>query len=317
MARKLLIFGNGLGMALNQDHFSLTNALQHVWNKPDFLTDEQRALISLCVGRDGPPSTEDEMDQLHRVVLSCRTLCEIDSDDLHWLTAEGRSFPEETARYIHKVATHLHNSAEQLPDTFVEPLISFLRETNSHVATLNYDRLLYDALADNDILSGYDGALIDGIFNRGFDADNLERRQDRRFGYYLHLHGSPLFYNQGSSIHKYSRREIVTEPDECSQHIVLTHVRHKKSVIAASRLLSAYWDYLQFAIQESSEVVLVGYSGLDTHLNELIKLHGRQKRIRVVEWSGSANNHWSWLHKLGNIDDLVRLDDILSFTNWA
>lgn len=317
MARKLLIFGNGLGMALNTAHFSLTNALTEVWNRPEFLTDEQKRLISLCVDSDGPPATEEDMDQLHRVVTSCRVLCEIDNHELHWLTAEGRQFPEETARYIHKVATHLHNCAEQLPNNFIEPLISFLRETRSHVATLNYDRLLYDALADSGILSGYDGALIDGIFNRGFDADNLERRQGRNFGYYLHLHGSPLFYNHGDSILKYSRREIVAEPDECSQHIVLTHVKHKKSVIAASRLLSAYWDYLQFAIQESTEVVLIGYSGLDTHLNELIKLHGRQKRIKVVEWSGSANNRWNWQHKLGNIDDLVRLDDILSFTDWA
>lgn len=316
MPRKLLIFGNGIGMALNADHFSLGNALELVWHRPDFLTDEQKRLISLCVGNDGPPATEDEMDQLHRVMTSCRTLCDINNDDLHWLTDEGRAFPEETARYIHKVATYLHNCPHVLPEEFVGPLISFLSTTRSHVATLNYDRLLYDAMLDSRILRGYDGPLIDGIVNNGFNSDNLTRLYRRSFGYYLHLHGSPLFYNEGHSIYKYTRAEMASEPDECSRHIVLTHVKHKKSVIAASRLLSAYWEYLHFALNEAREVIFFGYSGLDTHLNELIKLQARTQRIRVVEWTGAGHDLAYWTQKLGRVDELIQLDNILTFNEW-
>ncbi len=32
MSRKLLIFGNGLGMAIDHNHYSLTNALNTVWS---------------------------------------------------------------------------------------------------------------------------------------------------------------------------------------------------------------------------------------------------------------------------------------------
>lgn len=317
MPRKLLIFGNGLGMALNAERFSLTNALRHVWTEREVLTDEQKRLISLCLNDEGPPETEDDMDQLHRVVTSCRVLCDIDSRDVHWLTDEGRLFPEETARYIHKVATHLYSSTEQLPNTFTVPLIDFIRDGNSHVATLNYDRLLYDVMLDNNILSGYDGQLIDGLINRGFDPGNLERRHRRAFGYYLHLHGSPLYYNDGNTIRKYTRAEMSAEPDQCSRHIVLTHVRHKLAVIAASKLLSTYWEYLHFALNESNEVILVGYSGLDTHLNQLLKLNARTQRIRVVEWSGAENEQAYWQQKLGRVDELVQLDNILSFNNWG
>jgi hypothetical protein len=214
------------------------------------------------------------------------------------------------------VATHLHNSAEQLPEGFANPLIEFLNATRSHVATLNYDRLLYDTMLDNRVLRGYDGALIDGVIDNGFSPEHLERKYDKRFGYYLHLHGSPLFYNRERNIFKFTRAAIATEPDECSSHIVLTHVKHKKSVIAASPILSAYWEYLHFALNESEEVILVGYSGLDIHLNQLLKLQARTQRIRVVEWNGSGHDLAYWQRQLGRVDEVVDLPNILSFTDW-
>lgn len=48
MDRKLIIFGNGLGMALDPKHFSLQRALQDVWDEKDFLFAKQKELIEHC-----------------------------------------------------------------------------------------------------------------------------------------------------------------------------------------------------------------------------------------------------------------------------
>jgi hypothetical protein len=320
MARKLLIFGNGLGMALDPQHFSLTNALNEIWNREDFLTDGQKALIERCLERNGAPESEEELNTLHYVVTYCKELNKIGDDNNHWLTEDGQEFPTITAKYIHKVATYLHNYNGELPDEFSTALVDFVKETKSHVATLNYDRLIYDKFIENDVLDGFNGKLVDGMLRRGFSAEALERKYDHDFGYYLHLHGSPLFKNNGNSIVKIPRRLLTLNLDEATEHIVLTHVNHKPAVIAASHALSTYWDYLQFAISESEEIILFGYSGLDVHLNKLIKPYLQTKALKIVEWSGAGAAHLRrrfWIKKFGhNIDELIRLDNITTFTQW-
>ncbi|WP_429085893.1 SIR2 family protein [Aeromonas allosaccharophila] len=319
MDRKLLIFGNGLGMSLDPAHFSLSAALESIWDRDNFLSLEQKRLIARCLGREGAPQGEDELDLLHQVVTHCRFLNFIGNDDVHWLTAEGQSFPDITATYLHKVATKLHNYNGFLPQHFEEALVRFIRNTKSHVATLNYDKLLYNSFIDNNLVNGYDGCLIDGMLNRGFSADALERRFDNDFGYYLHLHGSPLFIENEGSILKLTRDQLNLQYDVPSRHIVLTHVKHKPSVIAASHALSTYWDYLQFALSEAEEIILFGYSGFDKHLNMLLKPYLRTIPLRVVEWSGAgeqAERENYWNRCFGRRVTVERLDNISNFTNW-
>jgi len=95
-----------------------------------------------------------------------------------------------------------------LPIGFENSVVDYVRETKSHVATLNYDKLLYQSLIENEILSGFDGTLVDGMLNRGFDEKALERRYGKDFGYYLHLHGSPLFYEHRGNVRKWQRHEL-------------------------------------------------------------------------------------------------------------
>ncbi|MEH0390660.1 hypothetical protein [Vibrio mimicus] len=323
MARKLIIFGNGLGMALDHQHFSLQSALEDIWNKEDFLTLEQQGLIERSLGKGGAPEGEHELDQLHQAVTCCKALNRIGSGDVHWLTEDGQSFPEITATYIHKVATRLHNYDGSLPNAFEAALVDFIKATRSHVATLNYDKLLYNSFIDNNIFNGYRGSLVDGMLDRGFSADALVRKYDNRFGYYLHLHGSPLFVNRNQEVVKLSRHQLSVDRNEASEHIVLTHVKHKLSVIAASDVLSIYWDYLQFAISESSEIILFGYSGLDNHLNLLIRPYLGTKIIRVVEWSGAGSQRereqfWTQILRGGTGHvEVNRMDNITNFTQWA
>jgi len=288
VTRKLLIFGNGLGMALDHKHFSLAAALELIWNRPGFLSDKQKQLIERCLQRGGAPEGEHELDTLHQAVTYCKALSQIGEGNVHWLTDDGIGFPGITATYIHKVATQLHNYEGILPGYFEQSLIQFVKDTRSHVATLNYDKLLYNSFIDNDVFDGYRGYLVDGMLAQGFSSDALERRYGNVFGYYLHLHGSPLFVNQGADVVKLARHQLTLDRDEASEHIVLTHIKRKPSVIAASRVLSAYWDYLGFALSESDEIILFGYSGLDTHLNVLLRPYLGHKPLRVIEWSGAG-----------------------------
>ncbi|TMO35965.1 hypothetical protein CWC26_16915 [Pseudoalteromonas sp. S4488] len=319
MARKLIIFGNGLGMAIDAAHFSLADALENIWEREGFLTLEQQQLIERCLGRGGAPEGEHELDLLHQVVTYCKSLNRIGDSDVHWLTEDGQRFPEITATYIHKVATYLHNYDGELPDDFERNLVEFIKTTRSHVATLNYDKLLYNSFIDNDIFNGYQGYLVDGMLGGGFSSEAMERMYGNNFGYYLHLHGSPLFVNRNDEIVKLPRHRLSVDRNEASEHIVLTHVKHKPSVIAASSALSTYWDYLRFALSEATEVILFGYSGFDNHLNMLLRPYLNAKALRIVEWSGAGEQQEReqyWESKLGQAVAVVRLDNVTEFVDW-
>ena len=96
---------------------------------------------------------------------------------MHWLTPEGLQFPTAVGNYIHKVATRLHSYPNGLPDSFLRPLIEFVSETKSHVATLNYDKLLYDPFLESGLMAGYyETTLVDGMLASGFSAEALQRR---------------------------------------------------------------------------------------------------------------------------------------------
>ncbi|WP_438362479.1 SIR2 family protein [Pseudomonas tremae] len=323
MTRKTLIFGNGLGMALDPDHFSLARALEDVWNHPRHLPDDKKLMVGRCVDNDGlPPNGEEQLDTLHIVVAACNMLNKIGDDDVHWLTADAQSFPKAVAQYIHRVASDLHLYDGDLPNDFLEPLFAFLRETNSNIATLNYDRLLYGALVDEGLMAGgYSAYLVDGMVDAGFAEHRLERLWQNDFGYYLHLHGSPLFYDDRHGVaHKMTRDQLNMSSRIISNHIVLTHVTHKRSVIGASEVLSTYWDYLQKCCHEAREIIVFGYSGFDTHLNDVLAAFARSTPMRIIEWRGAGTlreRERFWQDILRTDDfDLDRRRNILTFTDW-
>jgi len=139
-------------------------------------------------------------------------------------------------------------------------------------------------------------------------------------GWYLHLHGSPLFYDAANGkVKKLPRHQLASTIVE-SMHLVLTHVRHKQSIIATSSLLTEYWKFLARALKESEEVVLVGYSGYDSHLNNFISRRADGLTIRVVEWSGAQpdndNRSEYWETKLKTPATVERYDSILEFIDW-
>lgn len=318
--RNTIIFGNGIGMALDPAHFSLTRALKDVWDSSDMRSDTKE-LISHCIpDREGqPPKYEDDLDKLHLAISACSFLSKLGEDSkLHWLTAHGLNFPAACKNYINRVALDLHQSTSTLPNSFTEPLISFVRNSRSHIGTLNYDKLLYQAFIDSGILSGYSGSLVDGCTDAGFSESNLERRYGKDFGYYMHLHGSPLFYDFDNNIYKYRRCDDIDHKNPGLKHIVLTHIKHKPSVIDSSRILSTYWNYLSKSLTESCKIVLFGYSGCDNHLNSLLS-NFKEKHFHIIEWEGAGSKderNAYWAKKVNVNFTLHRLPNILSFTDW-
>jgi hypothetical protein len=321
MPRSTIIVGNGLGMSLDPNFFKLDNAMAEVWENPDCITAVQKRGLRRCVsaqGIDDRPHGEEHLDVLHVAVIACRFLNSIASEDVTWLSADGRLFPSAIEKYITSVAWHFHHCNVALPAAFVNCLAEFLHKTESHIATLNYDNLLYQGLIESGILRGYDGALVDGFYNEdGFDAENLERKWGNTFGYYLHLHGSPLFIN----VNDVPRKQLQGQANEnlSTPHLVLTHVKHKRSVIANSYLLTTYWDYLERGLRESEAIIIFGYSGYDTHLNEVITKYADDQPVIVIEWAGNGLRQMRknfWREKLKGDFDLIQLENILEFTAW-
>ncbi|WAT13709.1 hypothetical protein [Xanthomonas fragariae] len=287
--RKTLIFGNGLGMALDPEFYSLDSAIGWAWDGEGIFDEATRNLVRYCLvdAAAERPHSEDDMDALQLVVSSCDFLASMRRGGAHWLSDHGQQFPAAVRRFLYQTALHFHQGEKRLPLDFVDPLAAFLLDTKSHAATLNYDNLLYQRMIEKGVLEGYNGALVDGMWSCGFAPKNLERKHSKNFGYYMHLHGSPLFVDQDGAIKKLAQGARGGDSDVVGSHIVLTHVKHKPNVIAASALLQSYWEHLERALLECDEVVLFGYSGCDLHLNELLERHARSV-VRVVEWEGAG-----------------------------
>lgn len=320
-------------MAIAPDAYNLTAAMSKVWAE-DMLNVEQKQLISAClpVGADQPTS-EEELATLQDTVSACDVLLSVrDTGSGHWLSEQGRQFPEAVRKFAFLVARRMylskHTLGDQmgqrccLPNHFVNPLIARIRATQSHVATLNYDGLLSSALKASGVMGGDQPILFDGFVNTKFDRRNMFRQKNFG-GWYLHLHGGPLFADRGaSSPYKLSDAAFNKNPLErtnAGRHIVLTHFTHKPKIIDASEILSIYWEFLERSFEESSEIVIFGYSGNDLHLNRLISQMRGDKNVKVIDWLGSGNSKnrtQFWNEQLGDNVELHLLEDVLNFSDW-
>lgn len=323
-SRKTIIVGNGLGLALDSKYFTLDAAVRSVWDS-DCLSATQKDLIIQCTsvdGSQGPPVSENHLDTLQNAQIACDFLGMLGMGGQHWLSEDGLEFSDATRKFTFEVAKYFHMYPNGLENEFLNPLSNFLHTTYSNIAVLNYDGLLYLGLQNKGIFQPLyqDTFLVDGFLNKGFSEQHL-RRTYNKFGYYMHLHGSPLFItNPGRCIVKMSRSSLLASSDVILNHIVLTHIRHKPMLISSSDLLSTYWKFLIQAINESNELLLFGYSGEDAHLNEVIRSHAADINIRIVEWDGAgiySDRADYWNKKLLGNCQLIHLPNILSFTSWT
>jgi hypothetical protein len=320
MARSIIVFGNGLGMALDGAYFRLAAGLETVWQGSQHFTQDHKLMVATAVpgvNQHVYPQSEAQLDQLQMAIVASDFLRSFETPQVSWLSDASREFPQAFRAFIHEVAAYFHESSLDLPDSFVTPLANFLSNTKSHVGVLNYDNLLYDAFRRTGITNGYSGSLLDGYRSDGFSPDYMERFNPSRHGWYLHLHGSPLFVDQRKLMG--GDRAFLEPTDQC--HIVLTHVAHKPSIIDASPVLSEYWRRLDQAIDEASQVILFGYSGEDIHLNDKLRSRCGGKRVHVIEWSGAGSSAARidyWANRLkGCHGKLHHFDNILDFQGWS
>jgi hypothetical protein len=301
-----IIIGNGIGMAVDSSHFAINRGLENAWEE---FKDDEKSILDLR--KNAYTIEESDLEKHHLIMAACRYL---KNEEGGWLAEDGKKFAGIYQNYIYKVAKHFFNYNKDLPEefnTFIDRLVRFINiqfshDTRCHVATLNYDKLLYEALINKDVLKGYhNGGLVDGIhnYNAGFLPENLIRTQTN-FGWYLHLHGSPVFRNLNGKIDKCSLNEL---PDDYEHDgrihnsIVLGNSRFKEGMINENMLLYYYFQFFISALHESNKLIIIGYSGLDEHVNFLIKdwkSRSPKHIIEIVEWQ---NPEWTDMNKAAKI----------------
>lgn len=277
-----------MGRALAPDYFPLDAGIRHVWeDEDDLLTEQSKRSILRCLpqnenGSPQMPTTEDQLATLHRAVTACGLLSGIEREESIWLTTHGRKFPRVIDHFIGRVAHYFHNCPEATEEYWrcIDGICRLVEGQYTHIATLNYDSLLYQPLIEAGILKGYDGHLIDGFAGMTFSEANMVRRR-AALGWYLHLHGSPLFYDNNGAVRKLKQPELDESYDTGNvlhRHIVLSHTKTKPEIISSSTLLSSYWELFGEALDESSRVIVFGYGGGDSHINKQISNWIRSKK---------------------------------------
>lgn len=324
MSKDLVIFGNGLGLAICDKFYKLPRVLQESWDDPKVLSDKQKELICNCLD-DGivenkikAPKEEEELSDLQSVLNACDTISKFETDPANgWLSEHGLQFPKAIRRYFHHASSQFHSSAKRLEGTFASNLIEFVKKKRPHIATLNYDDLLYECFSETEVFKQH--MLRDGFFNSRFDFEKHHRLwSPTNEGWFLHLHGSPLFVNRDGSPRKILRSQLGDFRGNNSTHLVLTNADSKPSVINNSEILKTYWDQLEKLLQSETKVTLFGYGGLDKHLNKLLSKHEKNISIRIVEWSGEgiAQDRKKYWSNVFSENELIQLSNVMEFVDW-
>jgi hypothetical protein len=317
--RNTIIFGNGLGMALDNEYFLLESGLKTIWNTSDNLTEDHKRLIRTALPDPNCeyPKSEEMLADIQLAIFASQILKVIEKGKEEWLSEKSRGLIPAFKKYVHQVGMYFQAGNHELPKKFTYPLSQYLKKTRSHIGVLNYDDLLYNALISTNILNGYYGTLIDGYSNCEFNPKSLDKYRKYDLGFFLNLHGSPLFVGNRKV---YGKEKKNLEANDES-HIVLTHSKYKQNIILQSEILSEYWRRLEEALNESEKLVLFGYSGKDDHLNILICTHFKQKEISVIEWDDGDDlslreNYWGRQLDREMKNNVMRMSDILGFTDW-
>jgi len=82
-----ILFGNGIGLALDAHHFNLANAINIIWNE---VNDEEKNVIAL--GKNIPPLSESELENHHQILSATKILSKFNNENINWLQPVGDNF---------------------------------------------------------------------------------------------------------------------------------------------------------------------------------------------------------------------------------
>ena len=356
MTESLFIFGNGLGRSINNEAYQLKPAMQAVWgNKENGLSDDHKTTIQKSLAlqdnntQDGPQE-EGQLKTIQEVIFACELLQKIEdirlpfeSDEtqkiLADITQEASELPDALRTYVRQVAIQfLGTDKGKLDAEFSKGLIYFINKRTKpvHIATTNYDDLLYEAFFADTRTVNY--GLLDGCprndsgqfeFNR-LETEISYKMSKKHRGWYLHLHGSPLYVDMDENVRKLTRGDFMDPANhKLPGHIVLTHHAFKRRIIEESPVLNAYWNIFCEKLSKSTNIILFGMSGEDDHINEAIRAYARKgATIRIVDWEGEnptvqtrAEEEECWEKRLRkekfNKANLILLRNVQDFKDWA
>ena len=305
-----ILVGNGLGMAIDCNYFSLGKAADGVIKELDEASNQHVEHFNLHNLKN------EDFHGLEKLQASVASVKQLQNDFDSSLTNVGRGVVPFGKKFICDISAHFGSYIvnDQKYFTFVALLSEYIKSNTSSLITLNYDLLLYRSLLENKIMNGLNGKLIDGFTNDGFNLENLFPHNSEKFGAYIHLHGSPLFYNDSDgNIKKHNPRVLKFDATDEQDHIVLGPTKMKPYLISRSTLLNDYWKVFDSIIRKSQKILIYGYSGGDEHINKLISERftsdEAKPEITVVEWDQSGNNEVFWKQKF-NIDSKTTLNHV-------
>lgn len=319
MKKITILFGNGLGRAIDDQSFNLKVGLQKVYD--DLPPDDKHYIHPSQI----PLENEDELERSHLLASYASEIIKIQHSETPFLTEYGIQFPEKRLQFIFNVANYFFSIGQDkllsFPEPFISNLSTLINENQVNIATLNYDCLLYKELLNKNLLKGYDGPLVDGLTDNGFEESNLYRLFGKNFGWYLQLHGSPLFFTDKDNriLKSCLNAQLSYDDDHKRNHIVLEPTKRKPDAITNSPLLRVYWDYFGLALQESQIVILVGYGNNDIHVNQTIirafknNIQQNNKRLIIVSHASDSFDSCRTVFDFIKLEDVLLMPDILKY----
>lgn len=327
MAKWVILIGNGLGLSLDDDFFSLAKGMKEAWDK---LTKQEQSLIKTLLGKI--PQNEDDLLSLqyfNKAIYSSKDrsrILKIGELCLSSLSCIIEKFRKNVAgSYICHPSRgffenkHFQNFADQLAQ-FILKHGDKDRWDNICLATVNYDNLLYsyylfkkypcplDSSSKNIIGGDTEGVFQDGFCKKDgriiFDPYCLYHLRKRQ-GFYLHLHGSIKYHSTDGQIQKI-RHEDINGLEITTKDIVLANSEEKLDAINGSQLLRHYWNIFEDHIFKCDTMIILGCGGKDNHINNIIK-----KRIDIRK---TAPNIIIGIRKNNSADEIQIWNDI--FKNY-
>lgn len=339
-----ILFGNGIGMAMSPDYFTLQQAVNTIF--PRLTSEEQQSIAGILEGTiEAIPEVQESSPRLAALnMLSFLTqaIKSLSNNQIPLLSDYGTNLEVTLNKFLWETSYYFHrySSVTNEFNDFCSNLSEYLRgrfnlQSKTHIATTNYDDLLYGYFERSKIFdSDYSKTILVDGFDRGgvasnpllFDPSKMHSSLgDRYFGWYLHLHGSPLLYSgeESNLVYKMQRDAAAAVTAESfktiSPHVVLNHYNNKVMNIGVSRILREYLTLFSIAVSESEIVYLIGISGKDPHLNESIRNALRPNtKLIVVEYSGEGSleeraRYWQDIFGAKKQIEVILHDSILDF----